>query len=115
MITDRKKTRAGLLDKLLKGFSFKRGKLCTKDLEAFTRRDIESSIQLYLHISKKGITMDDVVGLMNDIRRVEETQKLSAASRQMLVEQREHIHKLTRDEKKHMRAKQIKEARRRKK
>ena len=65
-----------------------------KSLEAFSRRDLETCIQLYLHLKKQGFTMDHLVEHIRKLRIVEmsdqayvelvETYKLDRAARKAL-------------------------------
>lgn len=85
------------------------GRLKLKNLEAFRRREIETAVQLYLHVTQLGATMNDVAVLLAQVRKIEERQRVIIGAQDYLQRFREKLVKLTREEKKHLKAKRHKD------
>lgn len=60
-----------------------------KRLEAFTRKDLETAVQLYLHLKNMGNTLDDLVAFIEDLRNREQRDRLQSAVRDTIVYTRE--------------------------
>ena len=67
-----------------------------ESLQAFTRKDLETAIQLYQHLKVMGNTFDDLVTFVEDQRRKELTANAKSAIQSTIFltrEQRRHLKK----------------------
>jgi hypothetical protein len=63
-------------------------------LQAFTKKDLETAIQLYQHLKNMGNTFDDLIVFIEDQRRNEMTAHVKSAVQSTIF--------LTREQRKHM-------------
>jgi hypothetical protein len=63
-------------------------------MQAFTRKEIESGIQLYQHLKNMGNTFDDLITFIETARRNESTSSVKSAITSAVI--------LTREQRKHM-------------
>jgi hypothetical protein len=64
-------------------------------LQAFSRKDIETALQLYHHLKNMGNTFDDLNAFVEKERRQEQTARVQSAVRSSIY--------LTREERRHLR------------
>jgi len=105
--------RKKFIDQALRPFIPKAGKLTVKNLEAFRRREVETAVQLFLHVERLGATMADVATLLGRVQRLEQRQRGHTFSADQAQKFREGLVELTREEKKHLRAQQNKDRKKR--
>ena len=68
----------------------------TDKLQAFSRKDLETALQLYLHLKNMGNTFDDLQAFIDNQRRQQQTAQVRSAVQSTIFltrEQRRHLKK----------------------
>jgi hypothetical protein len=91
----------GFREQILERFKIRAREPVTREIDplrmqAFTRKELETGVNLYLHLNALGHTFADLIEFLEQARRNESTARVQSAVNQQMIltrEQRKHLKK----------------------